>query len=155
MPLHGGTLSSAVARSDGSDRMEKKYCEWNRFKSYQLQQNWRASGAPSSLLLLCWSGNTYVCTVILLTLVRACAAEDYCSRWVGRFVNFLSNRGCCRYQTWICGYVQQALLHSKSLEWCRPRTTCLRRGPKIIYSYHTRCEIRDCMDCMGWLCTSS
>ena len=37
---------------------------------------------------------------------------------------FLSNRGCCRYQTWICGYVQ--------------------RGPKILYSYYARCAlIRD------------
>ena len=25
------------------------------------------------------------------------------------FQRFLSNRGCCRYQTWICGYVQRAL----------------------------------------------
>ena len=25
------------------------------------------------------------------------------------FPRFLSNRGCCRYQTWICGYVQRAL----------------------------------------------
>ena len=34
-------------------------------------------------------------------------------RSVGRsmslFPRFLSNRGCCRYQTWICGYVQRAL----------------------------------------------
>ena len=59
-----------------------------------------------------------------LTLARACAAKGYCSRSVGRFVRrfvrrrfvrrfvrrfFLSNRGCCRYQTWICGYVQRAL----------------------------------------------
>ena len=28
---------------------------------------------------------------------------------VGLFLRFLSNRGCCRYQTWICGYVQRAL----------------------------------------------
>ena len=57
----------------------------------------------------------------LLTLARACAAKDYCSQsvflWVGLcvgrsmslFSRFLSNRGCCRYQTWICGYVQRAL----------------------------------------------
>ena len=53
----------------------------------------------------------------LLTLARACAAKGYCSLsvflWVGRsvslFSRFLSNRGCCRYQTWICGYVQRAL----------------------------------------------
>ena len=56
-----------------------------------------------------------------LTLARACAAKGYCSpsvrrsvgRSVGRSVSlwtrFLSNRGCCRYQTWICGYVQRAL----------------------------------------------
>ena len=28
---------------------------------------------------------------------------------VGLSARFLSNRGCCRYQTWICGYVQPAL----------------------------------------------
>ena len=34
--------------------------------------------------------------------------------------------------------------HSKSLERRCPRTACLRRGPKIIYSYYTRCAlIRD------------
>ena len=34
--------------------------------------------------------------------------------------------------------------HSKSLERHCPRTACLRRGPKIIYSYYTRCAlIRD------------
>ena len=49
--------------------------------------------------------------LLSLTLARACAAKGYCSRLVGRFVcpRFLSNRGCCRYQTWICGYVQRAL----------------------------------------------
>ena len=65
----------------------------------------------------------------LLTLACACTAKGYCSRSVylsvsrsvgrsvGRLVGlcvylfprFLSNRGCCRYQTWICGYVQRAL----------------------------------------------
>ena len=56
-------------------------------------------------------------TCILLTLARACAAKGYCSRSVGLFLGrlicfsarFLSNRGCCRCQTWICGYVQRAL----------------------------------------------
>ena len=37
----------------------------------------------------------------------------YCSRsvglWVSLYPRFLSNRGCCRYQTWIFGYVQRAL----------------------------------------------
>ena len=28
---------------------------------------------------------------------------------VSLYPRFLSNRGCCRYQTWICGYVQRAL----------------------------------------------
>ena len=46
---------------------------------------------------------------LLLTLARACAAKGYCSRSVGLFPRFLSNRGCCRYQTWMCGYVQRAL----------------------------------------------
>ena len=79
--------------------------------------------APASSALCCsvaqkervsWS-------MTLLTLARACAAKGYCSRSVGRsvgrsvclcvylFPRFLSNRGCCRYQTWICGYVQRAL----------------------------------------------
>ena len=56
---------------------------------------------------------TVVCVYILLTLACACAAKGYCSRsvslCVGLFPRFLSNRGCCRYQTWICGYVQRAL----------------------------------------------
>ena len=30
-------------------------------------------------------------------------------RFVGLSASFLSNRGCCRYQAWICGYVQRAL----------------------------------------------
>ena len=30
-------------------------------------------------------------------------------RSVSLFLRVLSNRGCCRYQTWICGYVQRAL----------------------------------------------
>ena len=30
-------------------------------------------------------------------------------QFVGLSARFLSNRGCCRYQTWIYGYVQQAL----------------------------------------------
>ena len=53
--------------------------------------------------------------------MRACAVKGYCSRSVGRLVyrlvgwsiglsaRFLSNRGCGRYQMWICGYVQRAL----------------------------------------------
>ena len=61
----------------------------------------------------------------LLTLARTCTANGYCSWSVGRSVRrlvnllvcdfvsfsarFLSNRGCCRYQTWICGYMQRAL----------------------------------------------
>ena len=42
---------------------------------------------------------------------------------------------------WVCATGAQ---HSKSLERHCPRTACLRRGPKIIYSYYTRCAlIRD------------
>ena len=42
---------------------------------------------------------------------------------------------------WICA---MGARHSKSLERRCPRTACLRRGPKIIYSYYTRCAlIRD------------
>ena len=45
----------------------------------------------------------YTINIILLTLARACAAKDYCSRSVGRSVGlsvglsarFLSNHGCC------------------------------------------------------------
>ena len=42
---------------------------------------------------------------------------------------------------WVCA---TGVRHSKSLERRCPRTACLRRGPKIIYSYYTRCAlIRD------------
>ena len=42
---------------------------------------------------------------------------------------------------WVCA---TGARHTKSLERRRPRTACLRRGPKIIYSYYTRCAlIRD------------
>ena len=57
----------------------------------------------------------YILLVISNSRARACAAKGYCSRSVGLcvcvylFPRFLSNHGCCRYQTWICGYVQRAL----------------------------------------------
>ena len=42
---------------------------------------------------------------------------------------------------WVCA---TGARHSKSLERRCPRTACLWRGPKIIYSYYTRCAlIRD------------
>ena len=42
---------------------------------------------------------------------------------------------------WVCA---TGARHSKSLERGCPRTACLQRGPKIIYSYYTRCAlIRD------------
>ena len=42
---------------------------------------------------------------------------------------------------WVCA---TGARHSKSLERRCPSTACLRRGPKIIYSYSTRCAlIRD------------
>ena len=42
---------------------------------------------------------------------------------------------------WVCA---TGAGHSKSLERRCPRTSCLGRGPKIIYSYYTRCAlIRD------------
>ena len=42
---------------------------------------------------------------------------------------------------WVCA---TGARHSKSLERRCPRTACLRRGPKIICSYYTRCAlIRD------------
>ena len=42
---------------------------------------------------------------------------------------------------WVCA---PGARHSKSLERRCPRTASLRRGPKIIYSYYTRCAlIRD------------
>ena len=42
---------------------------------------------------------------------------------------------------WVCA---TGARHSKSLERRCPRTVCLRRGPKIIYSCYTRCAlIRD------------
>ena len=39
---------------------------------------------------------------------------------------------------WVCATGAE---HSKSLEWRCPRRACLRRGPKIIYSYYTRCAL--------------
>ena len=58
-------------------------------------------------------------------------------RLVGLSARFLSNRGCGRYQTWICGYVQLAI--GTARVW-----SGVVRGPKIIYSYYTRCTlIRD------------
>ena len=39
---------------------------------------------------------------------------------------------------WVCA---TGARHSKSLERRCPRTACLRRGPKIIYSYYTRCAL--------------
>ena len=39
---------------------------------------------------------------------------------------------------WVCATGAQ---HSKWLERRYLRTTCLRRGPKIIYSYYTRCAL--------------
>ena len=42
------------------------------------------------------------------------------------------------------GYVGMYNGRSAQQEWRCPRTACLRRGPKIIYSYYTRCAlIRD------------
>ena len=42
---------------------------------------------------------------------------------------------------WVCA---TGAWHSKSIERRCPRTACLRPGPKIIYSYYTRCAlIRD------------
>ena len=45
------------------------------------------------------------------------------------------------------GYVDICAMdawYSKSLDRRRPKTACLRRGRKIIYSYYTRCAlIRD------------
>ena len=85
---------------------------------------------------------------VLLTLARACAAKGYCSRsvflWVGRsvgrsvcrsvgrsvslFSRFLSNRGCCRYQTWICA---TGARHSKSLE--RRSNTYVSRAHGLLF----------------------
>ena len=39
---------------------------------------------------------------------------------------------------WVCA---TGARHSKSLERRCPRTACLRRGPKITYSYYTRCAL--------------
>ena len=69
--------------------------------------------------------------LLSLNLARACAAKGDCSLSVGLSAHFLSNRGCCRYQTWICGYLQRAL--GTARVWSGV-VQCLRRGPKIVYS---------------------
>ena len=62
--------------------------------------------------------------------------------FVSGSTRFLANHGCCRYvDMWVRA---TGARNSKSLDRRCPRTACLRRGPKIIYSYYTRCElIRD------------
>ena len=58
------------------------------------------------------------------------------SRSVGLTARFLSNRGCSRYQTWICGYVQRAL--GTARVWSgvvEEQHVLIRRGPKIMCSY--------------------
>ena len=45
-------------------------------------------------------------------------------------------------QTWICGYVQPAL--GTARVWSgvvQEQHVYIRRGPKIIYSYYTRCAL--------------
>ena len=82
----------------------------------------------------------------------ACAAKGYCSRLVGRLVNllvceFVSPHVFSRTVAAVDtkrGYVGMYNGRSAQQEWRCPRTACLRRGPKIIYSYYTRCAlIRD------------
>ena len=54
------------------------------------------------------------------------------------FPRFLSNRGCCIYQTWICGYVQRALGTARVWSGVVQEQHVYGGGPKIIYSYYTR-----------------
>ena len=86
----------------------------------------------------------------LLTLARACAAKGYCSRSVGRSVGLSVSLSVCTFSLepwlllipnvdmWVCA---TGARHSKSLERRCPRTACLWRGPKIIYSYYNRCAL--------------
>ena len=86
-----------------------------------------------------------------------CAAWGYCSRCVcqsvGRSVGlsvclsarFLSNRGCCRYQTWICGYMQRALGTTRVWSGIVKEQHVYGGGLKLYTaSYYARCAlIRD------------
>ena len=63
---------------------------------------------------------------------------------VGLSARFLSNRGCGRYQMWICWYVQRALGTARVWSGVVEEQHVYGRGPKIIYRYYTRCAlIRD------------
>ena len=86
----------------------------------------------------------YAHKCLSLTLARACAAKGYCSRSVGLCLcSHVFSRTVVAVDT-KRGYVGMCIGHSKSVERRCPRTACLRRGPKIIYSYYTRCAlIRD------------
>ena len=63
--------------------------------------------------------NSITIIIIIITLTPSRAHAQRRVIVVGRsvcvcvciylFPRFLSNCGCCRYQTWICGYVQRAL----------------------------------------------
>ena len=106
--------------------------------------------------MLAFTSLIIIGSAVSLTLARACAAKGYCSRSVGRsvgrsvylcvylFPRFLSNRGCCRYQTWICGYVQRALgtvvppSDRKSIE---ARTILFANGPRP--SVYSLCNINN------------
>ena len=96
--------------------------------------------------------------VCLLTLACACAAKGYCSLsgwlicwFVTLFLRTFSLEpwllSIPNVDMWVCA---TGARHTKSLERRCPRTACLRRGPKIIYSYYTRCAlIRDRQPTVG------
>ena len=110
---------------------------------YQMYIMWAYERAYTESLILC----------VWLEVINprcACAAKGYCSRSVGRSVCWsvcphVFSRTVATVDT-KRGYVvcTTGARYNKSLERHRPRTACLRRGPKIIYSYNTRCVlIRD------------
>ena len=97
-------------------------------------------------------GILYLCLGLLLTLARACAAKGYCSRSVCRSVGLCLCVCLCShvFSPTVAavdtkhGYVGMCNGRSAQQERRCPRTACLRRGHKIIYSYYARCAlIRD------------
>ena len=61
--------------------------------------------------------------------------------WLSLWLSFLSNRCCCRYQTWICGYVQRALGIARVWSGVFQGQHVYGGG---LYSYYPRCAlIRD------------
>ena len=69
-----------------------------------------SGSCPNRWLATVFSPNIQTCLSVInpRARMRSKGSRSVC-RSVGLSARFLSNRGCCRYQTWICGYVQRAL----------------------------------------------